>query len=59
MRTVNINVIAAPKAYKDFKVWHSKRCGTLDNLTADERWVQMGNKLPVKHDNKRIKKSVE
>lgn len=50
---VNIAVNLAPKNFKDFKRWHKAACG-LDNLSAEERWVKMGNKLP-KSENKRVK----
>ena len=45
----------APKNYLKFKRWHKAACA-LDNLTAAERWVKMGNKLPEKDDSSRTKK---
>jgi len=52
--TFNIAVNLAPKDYKGFCKW-IKLAAPNDPLTADERWVEMGNKLP--DDNKRTKKS--
>ncbi len=53
-RTVNIAEHLAPKSYSKFKRWHKAAC-RLDNLTAEQRWVKMGNKDVSKPD-KRVKK---
>jgi len=48
-----VNMVAAPKDWKGFANWHKLVCKR-DPLTAEERWVKEGNKLP-KDDNKRVK----
>jgi hypothetical protein len=51
---INIAVNIAPKEWTKFRRWHKLAC-SLDNLSAEERWVKMGNQLPKKDDNKRTK----
>jgi len=56
MRTCNIAEHLAPKDWKSFKKWHGLACNT-DLLTAEERWVKMGNKVDGK--DKPTKKEVK
>jgi hypothetical protein len=42
-----INEKLAPKKWSDFKKWHKLACHT-DPLTAEERYVEIGGKLPAK-----------
>lgn len=53
---INIAVHLAPKDFQAYKRWHKAAC-KLDNLTAEQRWVKMGNKLPdVSKSDTRAKK---
>lgn len=42
-----VNPLAAPKELNKFKKWHKLACKN-DPLNAEERFVALGGKLPVK-----------
>jgi len=51
---INIAVDLAPKDWTKFKRWQKAAC-SLDNLSAEERWIELGNKPYVSRKNKPVK----
>jgi len=45
-----INELVAPKEWSKFKRWHKVAC-TSDPLSAEERFIQIGGKIPKKDDD--------